>query len=112
MKPALAWAMIVALLSVTGVCPLLASSMPSPASCCPHSKAHRVPCSESAATNCPYVLLEKAKSERELATFSFAATTNVTPARIHPPTQAHSRIDPQYYADSSDSYLFLRILRL
>ena len=112
MKAVLAWAMIVALLSVTGVCPLLAGSMPSPSSCCPHSKAHKMPCSDSAATNCPYVLLEKAKSERGLGTISFAVTTSITPAQAPPSVREHLRVTPQYYADSSDSYLLLRILRL
>jgi len=109
----LAWSMTFALLSVITFCPLTASETHATSSCCPHhSKGPQIPCTESTANNCPYVLLEKAKSERGLPALVLAAI----PTAVGAPLQTASRLPvlhaSQFLADRSDSYLSHRVLRL
>jgi len=110
MKATACWAMIFALLNVITICPLAAQSMPASSSCCSHSKGHEIPCTDSTAKNCPYVLLEKAKSERTLAAVPLSAVI-VNTVEFHPQHFEPSPIVSQYYPDSSESYLLHRVLR-
>jgi hypothetical protein len=103
--------MIFALVNVIGVCPILASGMSAARSCCPHSTEKQIPCTESTARNCPYVLLEKAKSEQSVAVAGLVAAAVGIIARIHP-NRLSSLILPRYYVGSSDSYLLLEVLRV
>lgn len=98
-------------MNVITICPLVSQSMPASSSYCSHSKGHEIPCTESTARNCPYVLLEKAKSERGLAPIALTAVV-VHIAEFHPQDSGSSPTTSQYYADYSGSYLSLRALRL
>ncbi len=104
--------MLFALINVIGICPLVASTMPASSSCCPHSKGPQIPCTESSSHNCPYVLLEKAKSERGLAATSLVAIPATVGAQVHPISRFLAPIVSQYLQDSSGSYLIHRVLRI
>jgi hypothetical protein len=108
----LAWVLIFALVNVITVCPVLASGMAGKSSCCPHSSGPRIPCTESTSRNCPYVLLEKAKSESRLSAISFDVGGALATAELHPPDRFSSLIHPEFLADLSGSYLLLRVLRI
>jgi hypothetical protein len=112
MKRLLAWAMAIALMNVITLCPLLAVGMPASSSCCPHSKGPSLPCTESTGRNCPYVLLEKAKSERGLSAVDLAAVPVSVGAEFHPRELVSARVVPTYLEDSSGSYLLHRVLRI
>jgi hypothetical protein len=105
------WAMIFALISVIGVCPVVAGGMSAGHSCCPHSTEKQIPCTESTARNCPYVLLEKAKAEQWVAVAALVAVAAGIIARIHP-NRFSSLIHPRYNADFSTSYPPLQVLRI
>jgi len=111
-KSILSWGMIFAVINVITLCPLAAQMAPASSSCCSHSKGHEIPCTESTSRNCPYVLLEKAKSERGLAAFTIAGIATVLSAEFHPQSSASWPIKSEYYPDSSESYLSFRVLRL
>jgi hypothetical protein len=108
----LSWATVFALLNVISLCPVLAASMPPTSSCCNHSKGHQIPCTESSANNCPYVLLEKGKAEQGLDAFALAVMPTAIAAKIDPQYWFSSPTHPRYYKDSSSSYLLLRVLRI
>ena len=112
MKHVLARVMVIALINVIMVCPPLAAGMASTSSCCPHSKGPLIPCTETTARNCPYVLLEKAKAEQGLASVDLAAVPASVGAERHPPDWFSAPILPQYFQDSSGSYLLHRVLRI
>jgi hypothetical protein len=113
MKRWLAWSMVIALMNVIALCPLLATGTPPPTSpCCHHSKGQSVPCTESTGSNCPYVLLEKAKSERGLSTVELAAIQMSVGAELHPEEWFSAPVVPPYFKDSSGSYLLHRVLRI
>src|ERR1039457_7601298 len=111
MKRLLAWAMVIALINVITLCPLIAVGMPAK-SCCPHSKGPSLPCTESTGRNCPYVLLEKANSERGLPTVDLAAVPVSVGAEFHPRELVSAPLVPTYFKDSSGSYLLHRVLRI
>ena len=112
MKRLLAWAMVIALINVITLCPLLAVGMPATSSCCPHSKGPSLPCTESTGRNCPYVLLEKAKSERFQPAVDLAAVPVSVGAAFHPRELVFAPLVPAYFKDSSGSYLLHRVLRI
>jgi hypothetical protein len=112
MQRVLAWAMAIALINVITVCPLPAAGMPATSSCCPHSKGQQIPCTESTGRNCPYVLLEKAKAEPVVASVELATFPPSVGAELHPPDRFSAPILPQYFQDSSGSYLIHRVLRI
>ena len=111
MKLLLAWVLTFALVNVITVCPVLAGGMEQ-SSCCPHSTGPKSPCTESTARNCPYVLLEKAKAEPGLSASIFDAVATLVFGDFDPPGRLSSLFHPEYVADSSGSYLRLRVLRL
>jgi len=108
----LAWLMVFALLNVITICPIVASGTHAASPCCPHSKGPQIPCTESTANNCPYVLLEKPKSERGVPALVLAAI----PAAVGAPLHTASRLSVPHFAEflahRSDSYLSHRVLRL
>jgi hypothetical protein len=112
MKRLLAWSMVIALINVITLCPLLASGMPASSSCCPHSKGPALPCTESTGRNCPYVLLEKAKSEPGFPAINLEAAAGIDVAELHPTDWFSARGVPTYFKDSSGSYLLHRVLRV
>jgi hypothetical protein len=103
--------MIFALVNVIGLCPVIAGGMSPAHSCCPHSTEKQIPCTESTARNCPYVLLEKAKSERWVAIAGLVAITMAVVAQVHP-RRISSPIQPQYYLGTSHSNQLLQVLRI
>jgi hypothetical protein len=110
MKRWLASSMVIALMNVIALCPLLAAGTPpSTSSCCHHSK---LPCTEGTGRNCPYVLLEKAKSERGLSTVELAAIPVSVRAEFHPEDWSSATVVPPYFKDSSGLYLLHRVLRI
>jgi hypothetical protein len=112
MKRLLAWSMVIALINVITLCPLLAAGMPASSSCCPHSKGPVLPCTESTGRNCPYVLLEKAKSERGLPAINLEMVAAIHVAELHPTDWFFARSVPSYFKDCSGSYLLHRVLRV
>jgi hypothetical protein len=113
MKRLLAWSMVIALMNVIALCPLLAAGTPpQTSSCCHHSRGQSVPCTESTGGNCPYVLLEKAKSERGLSTVELAAIPVSVGAEFHPEDWSSAPVVPHYFKDASGSYLLHRVLRI
>jgi len=113
MKRWLAWSMVIALMNVIALCPLLAAGTPpSTSSCCHHSKRSSLPCTEGTGRNCPYFLLEKAKSERGLSTVELAAIPVSVRAEFHPGDWSSATVVPPYFKDSSGLYLLHRVLRI
>jgi len=112
MKRLLAWSMLIALINVIALCPLLAAGMPASSSCCPHSKAPVLPCTESTGRNCPYMLLEKAKSETGFPNINLEMVAAIDVAELHPTDWLSPRSVPSYFKDLSDSYLLHRVLRV
>src|ERR1700690_735239 len=112
MKRWLAWAMAIALINIITLCPLLAAGMPPSSSCCYQSKGPSLPCTESTGRNCPYVLLEKAKSERGLPAVDLAAVCVGVGAEFHAENWFSAPVVPTYFKDSSGSYLLHRVLRI
>jgi len=112
MKRLSAWAMVIALINVITLCPLLAAGMPPSSSCCSHSKGPSLPCTESTGRNCPYVLLEKAKSERGLPAIDLATVPASVGAEFHPEDWFSASLVPSYFKDASGSYLLHRVLRI
>ncbi|HYL78651.1 MAG TPA: hypothetical protein VEU96_30950 [Bryobacteraceae bacterium] len=106
------WLLIFALLNVIAVCPVVAGGMSEKSSCCPHSSRPQIPCTESTGRNCPYVLLENGKAERSLSVAGFDVADTPAIAELHAPERLSSLIQPEHLADSSGSYLLLRVLRL
>jgi len=106
------WALILLLFNVIAACPVIAAGMSAKASCCPHSSHPQIPCTERTGRNCPYVLLEKGKAERTFSVAGFDGVTTPTIAELHPPDRLSLLIRPEHLADSSGSYLLLRVLRL
>lgn len=104
--------MVIALINVITLCPLLAAGMPPTSSCCPHSKGPSLPCTESTGSNCPYVLLEKAKSERGLSAVELAAVPVSVGAEFHTEDRFSAPVVPPYFKDASGSYLLYRVLRI
>ena len=107
-------ALIVALVLVNAisVCPLLAGAMHHGSSCCPHSKRPYIPCTESTGNNCPYVMLETAKSERGVAAVHFSAIPVAVGAEVHPIARQSEPLFTHYLSDNSETYLAHRVLRL
>jgi hypothetical protein len=110
-KLLLAWVLTFALVNVITVCPVLAGGMEQ-SSCCPHSSGPKIPCTESTARNCPYVLLEKAKAEPGLSASSFDIVATPAPGELDPLGRLSTPIHPDYVTNYSGSYLLLRVLRL
>jgi hypothetical protein len=101
-----------ALLAILVACPILACQpmVDSNAahSCCPHSRSHPAPGSQTSAQDCPYLLLEKSRNPSFAAYVPAVLPAPVSFAAVAQPlslAERHSRI-----ADSSGLFLRLRVL--
>jgi hypothetical protein len=105
----LAAALVIALLNVISVCPVLAQQNSAAHSCCPQPS---VPCSDNSSSHCPYVLLEKSKSEPSVLAWVLAlAPAPATPAeRIGAQCWSSVLSPASPYRDASESYLRFRVL--
>jgi hypothetical protein len=102
----------VTLLTILVACPVLACTpmVDSNAahSCCPHSRSHSAPHSQTSAQDCPYLLLEKSRHPVFTAYTPALLAAPVSFAAAPQPlcmAERHSRI-----ADSSGLFLRLRVL--
>jgi hypothetical protein len=76
--------------------------------CCPHSRSHSAPRSQTSAQDCPYLLLENSRTPSFAAYVPALLPAPVSFAAMPRPlsmAERHSRI-----ADSSGRFLRLRVL--
>jgi len=108
MRPILAWALLIALVNVISVCPLLAQTSAAHP-CCPQPS---MPCSDSTASQCPYVLLEKSKAESSVLVLPLALAPAAAVPAEHIGAQSWCAVLSLESAlrDASDSYLRFRVL--
>jgi hypothetical protein len=110
MKQILAYMLSFALLNVISVCPMLAGQVPMAQSCCGHSQGPHLPCSDTTANSCPYVLLEKSKAEVGLAALMLASIPVTAVEPIRPVAWFSSLNWEERRTDASKSYLRFRVL--
>src|ERR1700722_4830214 len=103
---------VLTLLAILFACPVL-SCLPMAASdaahsCCPHSRSHSAPQSQTSAQDCPYLLLEKGKHSSFGADAPALLPAPVSLAAIARPLSMAER--DIHIADSSGLFLRLRVL--
>ena len=106
----LAWMMSFALLNVITVCPVLARQVPATHACCEHSSRHSVPCTDNTSNACPYSLLEKSQATPGLAAMLLQLGGGSEAEAKLPVLWLSTLAWPHRLADSSDSYLLMRVL--
>jgi hypothetical protein len=104
-------AMTLILLSVIVVCPMAAcpfgaNPVPAPDSCCHKPKSHSTPCHSEAVPDCPYLILDKSKTNTDSAHAVCARIIVATAQLTAPPSFSHL-VDTEWRLVNSAG-LFLR----
>ena len=106
----LARMMVFALLNVITVCPVLARQMPAAHACCEHPSRHSVPCTDNTSSACPYSLLEKSQATPGGMAMLLQLGGGSEAAAKLPVLWLSTLPWPHLLADSSDTYLLVRVL--